>query len=108
MKCQICSRTRLSARICGDCDNFAYVAGSVADPNMYNDRAVDNAWCLDSRMSHHMTPTVGAMTDVQLYEGNLAIIVGDGKVLRVTHTDNVRLIIGDEWLDLKNTLLFPN
>lgn len=36
-------------------------------------------------------PTVDAMMEVQPYEGNLSIIVGNGKVLIVTHTRNVRL-----------------
>lgn len=42
------------------------------------------------------------------YEGNLAIIVGDGKVLRVTHTWNVRLRIGDELLNLKIHCVSPS
>lgn len=48
------------------------------------------------------------MTDVQPYEGNLAIIVGNGKVLQVTHTGNVNLRTGDELFDLKNTLCVPD
>lgn len=55
-----------------------------------------------------MTPVVDAITNEQPYEGNLAIIVGNGKVLKVTHIGNVQLTIGNDVLDLKNTLCFPN
>lgn len=89
VKCHICSRSGHLARTCNDRDNFAFVAGCVVDTNNYSDRTVDDAWCLDSGASHHMTPTVVMMREVQPYEGNLAIIVGNG------------------FLDLKNTLCAP-
>lgn len=64
---------------------------AVVDTNSYNEVANDR-WCLDSGTSHHMTPITDIMTDIQPYEGKMTIMIGDGKILPITHTGTVSLI----------------
>lgn len=40
-----------------------------------------------------MTPTIEGITDVHPYEDTMSIVIGDGKILNVTHIGNVTLIL---------------
>lgn len=67
-----------------DRKNFAYVVRTVVDTNNYF-VDTDYSWCLDSRASHHMTSSTEAMQDIQQYKDTISIVIGDGKILKVTH-----------------------
>lgn len=49
-------------------------------------------------------PVTEVMADAQEYEGNPSIVIGDNKILRVSHIGRVRLKLNNRFLELKNTL----
>lgn len=79
----------------------------VLDTNNYGEASANN-WCLNSNTSHYMTPTMDLMTKVQPCKGTMHIIIGDGKVLNITHIGNISLRLPNGlMLVLNKTLSVP-
>lgn len=97
--CQICNQSGHSARLCMKRGNFGYVASTLVDSM---EDFVDENWCLDSRASHHMTLAFDQFYDAQPYSSMNSIIIGDGKVLKITHIGKIRLKTPFGMLDLEN------
>ena len=47
----------------------------------------DEAWFFDTVATHHLSQSVDPLLDVQPYMGNDKVIVGNGKHLRILHTN---------------------
>lgn len=101
-QCHIFYKIRHSAWTCSD-----WVILLVVDTNNYGE-ITDNNLCLDSNVSHHITPNVDSITDVQQYEGIMSILSSDGKILNIAYTGIVELLLPNySILQLKNTHCIP-
>lgn len=69
--------------------------------NLDVNEVVNNKWCL---ASHHMTPAIDRFYDAQPYSGMISIIISNGKMLKITHIETIKLKTDYRLLVLKNVL----
>ena len=70
-----------------------------------NEEEKDPTFYVDSGATTHITNNLGKMTQITPYNGNDAIVVGNGEALRMSHIGEVRLKSKHRDLKLKNLLV---
>lgn len=88
--CQICSKTGHTALKCHNRFNNNYQSNAAFSSL----RVVDETgreWFPDSGATAHVTPSAAQLQDVHPYEGDDAIMVGDGAYLPITHTGSATI-----------------
>lgn len=78
----------------------ALAAMAVTDPQ-------DPDWIPDTGASSHMTNNPGIFNIIRPYSGNDTVIIGDGKILHISHVGLASLTTSHGHLPLSNVLLVP-
>jgi len=61
-------------------------------------------WYLDSGASHHLSPSLQNINSVSSYQGNLQVMVGNGKLLHIRHIGSKSLKSKHKTLNLNHVL----
>jgi len=90
--CQICGSLGHTALQCTNRFNHAFVSNDL--PKFFATMSVgetnDATWYLDSAASAHMTSSEGNFLHKTPYTGHNRVLVGDGKLLNISHTGYIQ------------------
>lgn len=88
--------------------NSTYLAVTMTDSGLaYSGNEYDSRWCLDSGVTHYMTPSLQEFQDAQPYQGKESIMIGNGLFLKITHVDTVKVLIKDSFVTLHHVYCVP-
>ncbi|KFK45117.1 hypothetical protein AALP_AA1G346500, partial [Arabis alpina] len=117
-KCQICGVFGHSAKRCTQLQQFSASQNSLLPTPFrpWQPRAnmaltspnPTNAWLMDSGATHHMTSDLHTLHSSQPYNGQDAVLIGDGSGLSITHTGSLSLPSSSRNLALNSVLCVPN
>ncbi|XP_075088534.1 uncharacterized protein LOC142170506 [Nicotiana tabacum] len=105
--CQICGRNNHTAVSCFYRWDYSYQSQQETPQGLSAltiNEPSDNNLYMDSGATHHMVHTTGNLNNSTLFKGSDLVMVGDGKLLKITHVGNKE--IGTN-LKLKDVLVVP-
>lgn len=67
----------------------------------------DNSWYMDSGAPHHFTPEFGHLAEAMPYTGTEQALMGNGKLVGISHIDRVQLLGSVKSISLNHVLHTP-
>ena len=67
----------------------------------------DTPWYMDSGATHHFTPKFGNLTDSCVFIGDEQALVGNGKLIGISHIGNAMISSPVKLIHLKHVLHIP-
>ncbi|AAD21687.1 Strong similarity to gi/3600044 T12H20.12 protease homolog from Arabidopsis thaliana BAC gb/AF080119 and is a member of the reverse transcriptase family PF/00078 [Arabidopsis thaliana] len=106
--CQICGRTGHTALKCYNRFDNNYQAEIQAFSTLRVSDDTGKEWHPDSAATAHVTSSTNGLQSATEYEGDDAVLVGDGTYLPITHTGSTTIKSSNGKIPLNEVLVVPN
>lgn len=118
-KCQLCGTYGHSARRCNQLVTYKPSNNNNYEGSSYppwqpkaniamGSQHEDSHWIMDSGTTHHLTSDLHNLNLHKPYNGDDAVVIGDGTGLKISHTGSLSLPSLSRPLHLTNVLCVPN